>query len=228
MSAIAAARYLEFMTAVPHPPRISPEPEDASASASETPEVNILDHLEVPSAWSTFHRIRYRVRRPGGEWIDQEREFLDRGDAVALLPYCPATGNILLTRQFRMPSFLKHPGDGVLLEVCGGILDEKDPAAAARREAAEELGLALDTVEPAFEAYSTPGSVCEKVYSFLAAYSPEQRRFQGGGLRQEGEEIEIVEMPLCEALHLLRTGGIRDARTVSLLLYLAVDGRCPL
>lgn len=221
---IPGARYFEPMAATLDPDR-PPMPPDASR---RLPEVEIQEHFENRSAWSTFHRIRYRVRLPGADWLPQEREFLDRGDAVAVLPYCPQTGNILLTRQFRMPIHLKHPTEALLLEVCGGILDDPDPAVTARREALEELGLVLDGVEPVFEAYSTPGSVCEKVYSFLAAYTPEQRRFQGGGLRHEGEEIEILEMPLRDALHLLRTGNIRDARTISLVLYLVADGRCPL
>ncbi len=193
---------------------------------AELPDVEILAGHEERSAWSTFHRLRYRVRRGTGDWIEGEREFLDRGDAVALLPYSPETGNLLLTRQFRMPVYLKHPGESLLVEVCGGILDDADPLVTARREALEELGLELGECEQVFEGYSTPGSVCEKVYYFLAPYTPADRRHKGGGLRHEGEEIEIVEIPLAEAMRLIRTGDIRDVRTIALILYLAADGRC--
>lgn len=210
-------RYPESMSS----PAKLPGSEAQSAVAPTLPQVEISDHFQQGSAWSTFHRLRYRVRGHNGAWIDQEREFLDRGDAIALLPYCPETGKVLLTRQFRMPVYLKHPAESMLLEVCGGILDDPDPAVTLRHEAIEELGIDLDRFEQVFEGYSTPGSVCEKVYSFIAPYTPEQRAHAGGGLRQEGEDIEIVELPLLEALHLVRTGGIQDARTIALLLYLA-------
>ena len=196
-----------------------------SSTADETvPAVQFLDHYEDRSAWSTFHRIRYRVRTGDGSWVEQEREFLDRGDAVALLPYCPATGTILLTRQFRMPVFLKHPEESLLLEVCGGILDDADPAVTLRHEALDELGLELGAFERVFEGYSTPGSVCEKVHYFIAPYSPDQRRHAGGGLRSEGEAIEVLELPLAEGLQLIRTGAIRDVRTIALVLYLVATG----
>ncbi len=196
------------------------------AKPHEIPQVQILDRHEERSAWSTFHRIRYRMRGAGGEWIEGEREFLDRGDAVALLPYCLETGHILLTRQFRMPVYLKAPTDSLLLEICGGILDDPDPAVTAHHEALEELGIELDALERVFEGYSTPGSVSEKVYFFLAPYTPEGRRHAGGGLPHEGEEIEVVEMPLAEAMRLIRTGELRDVRTIALVLYLTADGRC--
>ena len=116
-----------------------------------TPEVEILDHHQQGSAWSTFHRIAYRVRRADATWVTQEREFLDRGDAVALLPFCPTTGNVLLTRQFRMPVYLRRPEEAMLLEVCGGILDDPDPAVTLRHEAMEELGIELGHFEKVFE-----------------------------------------------------------------------------
>lgn len=202
-------------------PVAAPSPE-----APEIPEVEILTAHEEHSAWSTFYRVRYRVRRVAGEWIEGEREFLDRGDAVALLPYSAETGNVLLTRQFRMPIHLKHPEESLLLEVCGGILYDADPAVTARREAMEELGLELGELEPIFQGYSTPGSVCEKVFYFLAPYTQASRQHRGGGLHHEGEEIEIIELPLAEAMRLIRTGELRDIRTIALILYLAGDGRC--
>lgn len=198
---------------------------DSSASLSpQVPEVVFLDRFENRSAWSTFHRIRYRVRTSAGDWIDQEREFLDRGDAVALLPFCPGTGNILLTRQFRMPIYLKQPGEALLLEVCGGILDNADPAVTIAHEALDELGLELGTPELVFAGYSTPGSVCEKVHFFIAPYTPAQRRHAGGGNPQEGEAIEVLEMSLAAAVDLIRNGHILDTRTIALILYLAATG----
>lgn len=210
-------RYPEIMSAQ--------EPGQASGlsqpATPATPEVEILDHYTTGSAWSTFHRIVYRFRGVEGGWVTQEREFLDRGDAVALLPYCSETGHVLLTRQFRMPVYLRHPEEAMVIEVCGGILDHADPAATVRHEAVEELGMEPLTLHKVFEGYSTPGSVCEKVHYFIAPYTPAQRRHAGGGLRQEGEDIEVLELPLSEALRLTRTHQIRDVRTIALLLYLA-------
>ena len=185
------------------------------------PEVEIVAHAQDRTAWSTFHRMSYRVRRRDSTWLPQEREFLDRGDAVALLPYNPETGKILLTRQFRMPVYLRHAAEASLLECCGGILDNADPEITLRHEALDELGLSLTALEKVFEGYSSPGSVCEKVHFYLAPYSPAQRQHPGGGLLQEGEDIEILELPLGEAMNLIRTHEIRDTRTIALILYLA-------
>ncbi len=196
----------------------SPDPQP------RVPEVDVLDHFEDRSRWSTFHRIGYRVRRADGTWLAQEREFLDRGDAIALLPYCPATGNILLTRQFRMPVYLKRPEESMLVEVCGGILDDPDPEVTLRHEALEELGITLGAAERVFEGYSTPGSVCEKVHYFIAPYREDQRQHAGGGNLHEGEDIQVLEMSLADAIRLVRTGEIRDVRTIALVLYLAATG----
>ena len=193
-------------------------------SVTGVPEVEILDDHEVRSTWSTFHRIGYRFRGVDGTWIHQEREFLDRGDAIALLPYCPETGNVLLTRQFRMPVYIRRPEESLLIECCGGVLDDPDPAVTTRHEAVEELGIELGPLEKVFEGYSTPGAVCEKVHYFIAPYSAEQRLHAGGGNPHEGEDIEVLEMPLAEALGLVRTHAIRDVRTIALILYLASAG----
>ena len=159
-----------------------------------------------------------------GTWVHQEREFLDRGDAIALLPYCPETGNIVLTRQFRMPVYIKRPEESLLLECCGGILDDPDPAVTTRHEAIEELGIQLGDLQKVFEGYSTPGAICEKVHYFIAPYSEGQRLHPGGGNVHEGEDIEVLEMPLAEALRLIGTHEIRDVRTIALVLYLAANG----
>ena len=195
--------------------------------ANAVPEVDILEKHQEGSAWSTFYRIGYRFRGVDGRWVHQEREFLDRGDAIALMPYCAETGNVLLTRQFRMPVYLRRPEESLLIECCGGILDDPDPAVTTRHEAVEELGIELGPLEKVFEGYSTPGSVCEKVHYFIAPYNEAQRRHAGGGNAHEGEDIEVLEMPLPEALRQVRTGEIRDVRTIALLLYLAANGLGP-
>lgn len=205
-----------------------PEEESAVSQGAALPEVEVLEKEETRTAWASFQRILYRVRGGAGEWITQEREFLDRGDAIALLPYCRETGNILLVRQFRMPVHVRRPAEAMLLEVCGGILDDADPEVTLRHEAVEELGIELGAVEHVFDAYSTPGSVCEKVFYFIAPYTPEQRLHAGGGAAHEGEDIEIVELPLREAVRMIRDGEILDARTAALVFYLAAVIFAPL
>ena len=216
----AASGYAGTMNSVP----AYPEDVNAREAGFPAPTVEILDHVQVPSAWSTFHRIRYRIRRADGAWLAQEREFLDRGDAIALLPFCAETANVLLTRQFRMPVYLRHPAESMLVECCGGILDNADPEVTVSHEAIEELGIELNAVEKVFEGHSTPGSVCEKVHYYIAPYTAAQRRYPGGGNLHEGEDIEILETPLSEALNLIRTHEIRDVRTIALILYLAASG----
>ncbi len=206
-----------------HPAAPGPGSQAPATLQNGSPTVEILDHFEDRSAWSIFHRIGYRVRGLDGSWIVQEREFLDRGDAIALLPFCRETGKVLLTRQFRMPVYLKRPAESMLLEVCGGILDAADPLVTVRHEALDELGLELGQVEKVFEAYSTPGSVCELVHYFIAPYRAGERVGGGGGNRGEGEDIEVVEIALDEAVRQIGTGEVRDVRTIALLLYLAAN-----
>ena len=110
----------------------------------------------------------------------------------------------------------------MLLEVCGGILDHADPQVTARHEAQEELGLELGELELVFGGYSTPGAVCEKVFYYIAPYTPQQRLHAGGGNLHEGEDIEVIEMPLADAVESIHSGAIQDVRTIALVLHLAL------
>lgn len=177
----------------------------------------------VRTHWSTFHRILCSVTMPDGTEFEHEREFLNRGNAIALLPYCKEHKTVILTKQFRLPAYMNDPADGILLEVCGGMRVGADSEEIAKQEAQEEIGLALSDLRLAFTGYSSPGSVTEKIDYYLSDYSSEHKQHRGGGVHAEGEHITIIEMPLDSAFDLIGTGGIRDVRTIALLAYLRAE-----
>ena len=151
------------------------------------------------------------------------RQTYDRGHASVILPYDPQRGTVLLVRQFRLPVFLQGHREP-LIEACAGLLDDLDPEACIRKEAQEELGYRLGAVTKIFDIYMSPGSVTERLSFFTAEYSPSDRISEGGGDPSEGEDIEVLEMPLTEAVALVESGGIIDAKTVMLVQQLALRG----
>jgi len=170
-----------------------------------------------------LRRLEFEQRRRDGSWQPLHRELYDHGNAAALLAYDPGRGTVLLVRQIRFVTYLggySHP----LLEVCAGMLDRDDPQTAILREAEEELGYRIRDVRPVFEAFMSPGCFSEKISFFTGRYSPEDRIGRGGGLAAEGEDIEVVEMPLDEAVAMIGSGGIVDAKTIMLLQWAALHG----
>ena len=168
--------------------------------------------------------IHFEIRRRSGEWQAQQHLAVDVGDGVAILPYDPQRGCVLLMRQFRAPAHLAT-GHGFLVESCAGKLDHDDPETCARREAMEELGYRLDRLERLFEAYSSPGALTERLTYFLAPYGPADRVTEGGGHADEGEDIEVLELPLDMALAMVKRGEIIDVKTIVLLQDLKLSGR---
>ena len=184
--------------------------------------VRNLKRTVLSEDWAVLSKYAFDYRRRDGEWEHQDREIYHRGDAAAVLPFDPRRGTVLLVRQFRLPGYLKDGLDS-MLEVCAGVLDEYDAEACVRREAFEELGYRLHGVTPAFKAYSSPGSVTERVFCFTATYGESDRVSEGGGRADEGEDIEILELPLDEALGLIPAGGITDAKTIALIQHLKLS-----
>ena len=135
-----------------------------------------------------------------------------------MLLHNPATDHVVLTRQFRLPTYLNGNPTGLLIEACAGLLDDEQPDDAIRREVQEETGYQLAAIERVLEAYMSPGSVTERLFFYLAEYSAATARQAGGGV--EEEEIEVLEMPLTEALRLVATGEIQDGKTIILLQHL--------
>lgn len=161
--------------------------------------------------------FEYTNRR--GQRVSQTRIVFDRGNGAAVLLYNRQAGTVILTRQFRLPSYLNGHATGMLTEVAAGELDQDSPEAAIRREAEEETGYRVGEVVKVFEAYMSPGAATEVIYFFIAEYSAAMKIGDGGGLEDEQEEIEVLEMTFGEALRMVMTGEIRDAKTIMLLLY---------
>jgi nudix-type nucleoside diphosphatase (YffH/AdpP family) len=163
----------------------------------------------------------FEWRRDNGEWQTQVREVYDRGNGATLLPYNRKQHTVVLVRQFRLPAFV-NGYDDLLIEAAAGMLDDADPEARIRAEAEEEIGYRLHDVHKVFEAFMTPGAVTEKLHFFVAEYEPHMRVSDGGGLPHEGEEIEVLELSIDEALAMIADGRIVDAKTIMLLQYAAL------
>ncbi|WP_425072100.1 NUDIX domain-containing protein [Sagittula sp. S175] len=185
------------------------------------PTWEVLETHLLSDNWATLKKTKLRLTFSDGSISDQWRETYDRGDGAVILPYDPVRRHVLLGKQFRWPA--AHNGeDPYLIEAAAGLLEQADPAERIKGEAQEELGLTLDRVEFLFDLYSSPGSVTERLHYFVATYSADDAQQRFGGLRDEGEEIEILDIPLSEALTMIREGTIRDAKTVILLQYAAL------
>jgi nudix-type nucleoside diphosphatase (YffH/AdpP family) len=173
--------------------------------------------------WAVLTRHTFELKRRDGTWERQVRQTYDRGHAAVILPYDPARGTVLLVRQFRLPVFLQGHREP-LIEACAGLLDDNDPETCIRLETEQELGYTLGAVRRVYDIYMSPGSVTERLSFFVAQYSPSDRVSDGGGDASEGEDIEVLEMTLSEAMALVESGGIIDAKTVMLVQYLMLKG----
>jgi nudix-type nucleoside diphosphatase (YffH/AdpP family) len=163
----------------------------------------------------------FEWRRADGKWQTQHRETYDRGNSAALLPYNLSQRSVVLVRQFRYPAFV-NGYDDLLIEACAGLLDEAAPEARIRAEAEEETGYRLGEVHKIFEAFLSPGAVTEKMHFFVAEYETKMRVGHGGGLTDEGEDIEVLELPFEDTLAMVDAGRIVDAKTIMLLQYAAL------
>ncbi|MBN9502689.1 MAG: GDP-mannose pyrophosphatase [Armatimonadetes bacterium 55-13] len=174
--------------------------------------------------WYILKKTTFDYLRNDGTWQTQMRETYDRGNGAAILLYNREKGTIILTRQFRFPAYVNDVVDGMMIEACAGLLDNDDPETAIRRESEEETGYRIGEVKKVFEAYMSPGSVTEKLHFFVAPYDPEEQVSDGGGKEHEGEDIEVLEVPLAEAASMISEGTIQDAKTIMLIQYAQLTG----
>jgi nudix-type nucleoside diphosphatase (YffH/AdpP family) len=162
--------------------------------------------------------VTFDWRRSDGEWQTQHREIVDRGNGATLLPYNLARRTVMLVKQFRFPAYA-NGCDDLLIEAAAGLLDDESPEKRIRAEAEEEIGYRLGDIRKIFEAYMTPGAVTEKLHFFVGEYQPDMKVGNGGGNPDEGEDIEVLELAIDEALAMIADGRIMDAKTIMLLQY---------
>jgi len=170
----------------------------------------------------TLKTTTFEWRRADGKWQTQHRETYDRGNAATLLPYNLAQRRVVLVRQFRYPAYV-NGYDDLLIEAAAGLLDNETPEVRIRAEVEEETGYRLGEIRKVFEAFMSPGAVTEKLHFFVAEYESSMRIGSGGGLASEGEDIEVLELPIDQALAMIGDGRIADAKTIMLLQYAALN-----
>ncbi|MCW2483752.1 GDP-mannose pyrophosphatase NudK [Candidatus Symbiopectobacterium sp. NZEC135] len=173
--------------------------------------------------WYTLKKYTFDLQRRDGEWQRQHREVYDRGNGATILLYNRQQRTVVLTRQFRFPTYV-NGYHGFLIETAAGLLDNMDPESRIKAEAEEETGYRITNVQKVFEAFMSPGSVTEKLFFFIAEYRAHDRAGFGGGIKAEGEDIEVLEMPLEQALEAIDSGLIADGKTIMLLQYIALKG----
>ena len=181
--------------------------------------VKIKSVKNLSDDWYTLDKINFDYQTKKGIWQNQNRESYDRGDGAAILLYNIEKRTVILTKQFRMPSYLNGNKDGMMIEVCAGLLDKNDPLTCIKIEAEEETGYKISNPKKILEIYSTPGAVTEKIHYFIAEYTNEMKVSEGGGLDEETEEIEVLEFNFDEALKMIYSGEIKDAKTIILLQH---------
>ena len=181
--------------------------------------VKILETAVLSDNWYTLKKITYEYQQKDGSLHVQDREAYDRGNGATILLYNKGAGTVILTRQFRLPTFINGNADGMLIEACAGLLDKDNPEDCIRRETEEETGYKITDVRKIFEAYMSPGSVTEILYFFIAEYSKEMKVADGGGVDHEEENIEVLEINIDEAMKMIGSGEIKDGKTIMLLQY---------
>jgi len=174
--------------------------------------------------WYVLKKATFDWRRHDGSWQRQQREVYDRGNGATILLYNRAANSVVLTRQFRFPTFVNGNPDGLLIETCAGLLDQDDPVTCIKREAEEETGYRVNDVQQVFETFMSPGSVTERLFMFVGEYEARDKVSGGGGEVHEGEDIEVLELAFPRALAMVRSGEIRDAKTIMLLQHAQLAG----
>ncbi|EHQ6978331.1 GDP-mannose pyrophosphatase NudK [Salmonella enterica subsp. enterica serovar Infantis] len=180
--------------------------------------ITLIKDKILSDNYFTLRNITYDLTRRNGEVIRHKREVYDRGNGATILLYNSTKKTVLLVRQFRVATWVNGNQDGMLIETCAGLLDNDEPEVCIRKEAIEETGYDVGEVRKIFELYMSPGGVTELIHFFITEYHDSERASIGGGV--EDEEIEVLELPFSRALEMVRSGEIRDGKTVLLLNYL--------
>jgi nudix-type nucleoside diphosphatase (YffH/AdpP family) len=180
--------------------------------------VKITKSEILSNNWYTLKKITFDYQQKNGKWITQSREAYDRGNGATILLFNKEQNTVILTRQFRLPTFINGNETGMLIEACAGLLDKDNAEDCIRKETEEETGYKITDVKKIYEAYMSPGSVTEVLYFFVAAYSKNMKATDGGGVEGE-EDIDVLELDFQKALGMVENGEIRDGKTIMLLQY---------
>ena len=169
--------------------------------------------------WYTLNKYTFEYQKPDGSWETQQREAYDRGNGAAILLYNANKGTVVLTKQFRMPTYVNGNDDGMMIEVCAGLLDGDNPADCVRKESEEETGYKISNVKKVMQTYMSPGSVTEILYLFVGEYDESMKVSEGGGAEDETENIEVLELDFEKAMDMITADEINDSKTIMLLQY---------
>lgn len=187
------------------------------------PKVKNIKTELLSDNWYTLNNINFDFQLINGKWVNQSRESYDRGNGATILLYNLEKQTVILIEQFRMPSYLNGNESGMIIETCGGLLDGDNPETCIIKETEEEVGYKIKNVKKVFESYMSPGAVTEIIYFFIAEYNDQMKVSDGGGLASEHEEITILEIDFQNALKMIHTGEIKDAKTIMLLQYAQIN-----
>ena len=186
-------------------------------------DVKVLETKVLSDNWYTLRKITYEYTKKDGTKLTQSREAYDRGNGATILLYNKEQKTVILTRQFRIPTFINGNDTGMLIEACAGLLDKDNAEDCIRRETEEETGYKITEVRKIFEAYMSPGSVTEILYFFIAEYAKEMKVTDGGGVEHEEENIEVLEINIEDAMKMIGNGEIKDGKTIMLLQYIKLN-----
>lgn len=187
------------------------------------PKIRVLSSEVLSNNWYILKKYVYEYLKKDGTVEVQHREVYDRGNGATILLYDKKEKNVILIKQFRMPTYVNGNETGMVIEACAGLLEKENPEECIRRESEEETGYKVNEVRKIFESYMSPGSVTEIIHFFVAEYSKDMKVNDGGGLDSEHENIEVLEIPFAKALQMIETGEIKDGKTIMLLQYAQIN-----
>jgi nudix-type nucleoside diphosphatase (YffH/AdpP family) len=183
------------------------------------PKIKIQKTELLSDNWYILNKVTFDYQKKDNSWITQKREVYDRGNGAAILLYNTKQKTVILTRQFRLPTYLNGNETGMMIEVCAGLLDEDNPEQCIIRETEEETGYRLTKVTKIMETYMSPGAVTEILYLFVGEYDESMKVSDGGGVAHEEENIDVLEMSYDKAYAMIESGEITDAKTIILLQH---------
>ncbi|MGO4905953.1 GDP-mannose pyrophosphatase NudK [Flavobacterium sp. W20_MBD1_R3] len=185
----------------------------------KNPTIKIQKTELLSDNWYTLNKVTFDYQKEDDSWITQKREVYDRGNGAAILLYNTQQKTVILTRQFRLPTYLNGNKTGMMVEVCAGLLDQDNPEQCIIRETEEETGYRISKVQKVMETFMSPGAVTEILYLFVGEYNESMKVSDGGGVAHEEENIDVMEMPFEEAYAMIESGQMQDAKTTILLQY---------